>query len=146
MAREILARVPMPDDRAAVLDLICYRALLRVIPKLRGLGVVGLSQFRRRLGMGEDSGRAALRWLASLSLARAPAGTGMAWEIPEAVVEVCLQLKEARGKEWWKEATRPPRPAPYKRAGEPRGPMSAETRAKISASNRRRWAERKATS
>ena len=137
MAREILARIPIPEERAAVLDLICYRALLRMIPKLRMLGVVGQEEFRRRLGLAEAPSRKALKWLISLGLARAP--TSGPYEIPEAVVETCLRLKETRGPKWWKEVA----PAPHK-PYKPYGPMSAEHKANLREALRRSWDVRRA--
>jgi len=117
MAREIAERVPLGVEQLAVLDLICYRGLLRAVPKLRGLGVVvGRVEFARRLGMKNTAGlTAVLRWLADLGLVRPgrQIGCGNApHEIPEAVVEVCLRLKEARGRNWWKDAPAPPKKAP----------------------------------
>lgn len=94
MAIEIGQRIEMSEEKLAVLDLVCYRALLRAVPKLRGLGVIGRDEFKRRMGMGDRPARLALVWLTSLGLARKG-------EIPLAVVEVCERLRAARGARWW---------------------------------------------
>lgn len=135
MAREILARIPLPEERAAVLDLICYRALLRMIPKLRMLGVVNAVEFRRRLRLGSSSVQEPLAWLASLGLARSPSRGNSAWAIPEAVVEACERLRDARGAVWWPRAAHLPKPKPYH-------PLTERGKAALAEIHRKRAARR----
>ena len=142
-ARDLAERIPLPAETLAVLDLVCYRGLLRMIPKLRGLGVVGHSEFCRKLGLDplRRAGPRALAWLVGLGLARKGGGAGAAWEIPVPVLAVCLHLKSVRGSTWW--SASPPKPERGPPKFHDSRPMRPEVKASLAERRARVRAERK---